>query len=56
MDDFAQVSAELLILMAAVVGFALLLIQSLSSTSDQAAGKLNESTGRLLSEIDNITR
>lgn len=55
MDNKAQISAELLIVMAAVVGFSLLLVQNLSSTSKKAAGKLNESSGRLLDEIDNIT-
>ncbi len=51
----AQISAELLVVMAAVVGFALLLIQNISSTSEAAAEKLNESSESLLDEIDNIT-
>lgn len=55
MDDKAQISAELLIIMAAVIGFSLLLVQNISSTSKEAAGKLNESTDNLMGEIDNIT-
>lgn len=55
MEDRAQISAELLIIMAAVVGFSLLLVQNLSSTSGEAVSKLNESTDELMSEIDNIT-
>lgn len=55
MDDKAQISAELLVVMAAVVGFALLLIQNISSTSEEAVGKLNETSGALMEEIDNIT-
>lgn len=55
MDNKAQISAELLIIMAAVIGFSLLLIQNLSSTSEKAVHKLNESAGDLMEEIDNIT-
>lgn len=55
MDDRAQISAELLIIMAAVVGFSLLLVQNLSGTSEEAVSKLNESTDDLMNEIDNIT-
>ncbi len=55
MENRAQISAELLIIMAAVVGFSLLLIQNLSGTSEKAVSKLNESTDELMGEIDNIT-
>lgn len=55
MDNRAQISAELLVIMAAVVGFSLVLIQNLSGTSEKAVEQLNESTSELMDEIDNIT-
>jgi len=55
LDEVAQISAELLVIMAAVIGFALLLIQNVSSTSEEAAEKLDEASEDLLDEIGNIT-
>jgi len=54
MDNKAQVSTEMILVLAAVVAVALLLIQNLSSTADQAVGRLNKTTTKLLDEIDMI--
>ncbi len=55
MDDKAQISAELLVVMAAVIGFSLLFIQNISSTSEEAVSELNETSEDLMDEIGNIT-
>jgi len=56
MDNKGQVSTEMILVLAAVVAIALILIQNLSSTAEQAAGKLNSTTTKLLDEIDRIVK
>ena len=56
MDNKGQISAELLIIMAAVLAVAFILVQSLSGTAKDASSKLEKSSNRLLEEIDNITK
>jgi len=46
----------MILVLAAVVAVALLLIQNLSSTAEQAAGKMNATTTKLLDEIDKIVK
>ena len=54
MDNKAQISAELLIIMAAVIAIALILLKSMTGTAGSASDKLNESSGAMLNEIDDI--
>jgi len=55
MDNKAQISAELIIIMAAVLAVAILLINNMQSTAKQASSKLSNKTSDLLDMIDNIT-
>lgn len=55
MDDRAQISAELIIILAAIVSVAFVLIQNLSNTSKDAAKKFSSKSEDLLKEIDKIT-
>ena len=54
MDNRAQISAELIIVIAAVLAIALILIKTLGSTSKTAAGKLNSSADKLMQEIEEL--
>jgi len=54
MDNRAQISAELLIIMAAVIAIALILLKSLMSTASSGAEKLNKSSSAMMDEIDGI--
>ncbi|MFH0986959.1 MAG: class III signal peptide-containing protein [Candidatus Micrarchaeota archaeon] len=55
MDNRAQISAELLIIMAAIVGLAFFVIQSLSSNAHSYSDALKAKSQDLLKEIDKIT-
>ena len=54
MDNRAQISAELLIIMAAIAGFAILVVNALMSNTESMTGKLSDKTDSLLDEIDKI--
>ena len=54
MDNKAQISAELIIIMAAVLAVALILVQSLSGTAKDASAKLSKSSDNLIKEIGKI--
>ncbi|MFH0986960.1 MAG: class III signal peptide-containing protein [Candidatus Micrarchaeota archaeon] len=55
MDNRAQISAELLIITAAIVAIAVLLIASLRSTASDSNSKLESLSKSALSEIKKIT-
>jgi flagellar biogenesis protein FliO len=53
-DNVAQISAEMIIVLAALLAVAIILVTKLSSTSKQAADKVDEKTTNLLENIDDI--
>lgn len=53
-DNIAQISAEMIIVLAALLAVAIVLITRLSSTSKQASEKIDVKTNELLDEIDDI--
>ena len=54
MDNRAQISVELLIIMAALIAIALLFINSLHSSSKAASGKIDSSTKTAMKNIGKI--
>ena len=54
MDNKAQISAELLIIMAAVLGVALILVNGLLTTGEEASKALDNKTSALLEKINRI--
>ena len=55
MDNKAQISIEMILIMAALFAIALFVLQNLIGNADKFAGKMNESRDELLAEIDKIT-
>lgn len=53
-DNKAQVSAELILVMAAVLAVAILLVKQLQDTAKSGSKKLDEKTEKVLKEIDKI--
>jgi len=53
-DNVAQISAEMIIVLAALLAVAIILVTKLSSTSKQAADKVDEKTTSLLENIDDM--
>jgi hypothetical protein len=53
-DNIAQISAEMIIVLAALLAVAIVLITRLSSTSKQASEKIDTKTNELLDQIDDI--
>lgn len=53
-DSKAQVSAELILVMAAVLAVAILLVKQLQDTAKSGSKKLDEKTEKVLKEIDKI--
>ncbi len=54
MDKRGQVSAELLILIAAVLAVAILLVTSMKTTARKASASMSNKSDALLKEIDEI--
>lgn len=54
MDSRAQISAELIIVMAAVLAVALILVKNLGSTAQSASSKMSNKSDDLLREIEGI--
>ena len=54
MDDRAQISAEMMMVLAILVGVAILLMNMLMSSAQSFSGKINQSSDKLLSDIDRI--
>ena len=54
MDDKAQLSAELIIIMGVIIAFAIILFNNLKSTTQDASEKLEKKTDDLLRAIDKI--
>ncbi len=54
MDNKGQVSAELIIVLAAAVAVALMLVQSLHKTADDADALLDKNAGKVLKEAKKI--
>jgi uncharacterized protein (UPF0333 family) len=50
----AQISVELIIVLAAVVALVLVLVSQLQATGTKGAAKINEKTEDIFSEIDKI--
>ncbi len=55
MDDKGQVSAEMLVLMAAVLAVAWLVLSSMSSTAKSSTETVNRTTGKILDKIEKMT-
>ncbi len=53
-DDKAQISVEMIIVLAALLAVAIVLITKLSSTSKQASEKIDDKTNDLMEQIDDI--
>lgn len=53
-DKKAQISAEMIIVLAALLAVAIILVTKLSSTSKQAAEKIDTKTEELLERIEDI--
>lgn len=53
-EEKAQISVELIIVLAAVVAVVLVLVSQLQATSEQGATKLEETAGNVFSKIDEI--
>ncbi|MBN3037671.1 MAG: hypothetical protein JW834_04475 [Candidatus Diapherotrites archaeon] len=54
MNERAQVSAELIIVIAAVLAVALLLVRGLQETAHEGSARLTNKSAEILSEIDDI--
>ncbi len=54
MDNKAQISVEMIIIMAALVAMALLLVTNLHTTADNANTRLGDRADALMKEIDRI--
>ncbi len=55
MDEKAQVSAELLIITAAIIAVAIILITQLQHTAEKGKNTLAEKSDKVFNEIENIT-
>lgn len=53
-DRKAQISAEMIIVLAALLAVAIVLITKLSGSSKQAAEKIDTKTNDLMTQIDDI--
>lgn len=53
-EERAQISVELIIVLAAVVAVVLVLVNQLQTTSSQGAKKLDDKASEVFSKIDNI--
>jgi len=53
-EEKAQISVELIIVLAAVVAVVLILVSQLQSTSESGAKKLKDSSDSVLKKIDDI--
>ena len=53
-DSKAQISAEMIIVMAALLGIAIVVVRKLTSSTEKASAKLDEKTDGLMNEIDEI--
>jgi hypothetical protein len=54
MEERAQISVELIIVLAAVVAVVLLLVTQLQETADKGAKKMDETAEKVFSKIDKI--
>jgi Tfp pilus assembly protein FimT len=54
MDNKAQISAELIIIMAIIAAFAVFLFQNLQGTVGKVSKTLDEKTSKLVSEIEKL--
>ena len=54
MNNKAQISAEMMMIMAILVGLAIMLMNMLMNNASSFSGKMNESSDKLLSDIDKI--
>jgi len=54
LGDRAQVSAEMLIVTAAVLSIAFLLVRGLGDTAAQGVSKMNSTTNKIMQELDKI--
>ena len=54
MDDRAQISAEMMMVLAILVGVAILLMNMMMNSATSFSSKMNQSSDRLLSDIDRI--
>lgn len=53
-ENKAQISVELIIVLAAVVAVVLILVSQLQSTSEEGSKKLKETSDSVLKKIDDI--
>jgi hypothetical protein len=53
-EERAQVSAELIIVIAAVLAVAIILVRQLRDTAKEGSKKMSEKSDKVLSEVDKI--
>ncbi len=53
-EEKAQISAEMIVVMAAVLAVSFIMIKGLSGTATKASNKMNNKTDEVLSKIDEI--
>ena len=53
-EEKAQISVELIIVLAAVIAVVLVLVSQLQATSEQGSQKLEQTAGEVFSKIDDI--
>ena len=54
-DERAQISAELIIIMAAVLAVALIVVTQLQSTAQKGSEKIGEKSEDIFEKLDNIS-
>lgn len=54
-DEKAQISAELIIIMAAVLAVALIVVTQLQSTAEKGSEKIGEKSEDIFDKLDNIS-
>ena len=54
MNNKAQISAEMMMIMAILVGLAIMLMNMLMNNASSFGNKMNESSDKLLADIDRI--
>ncbi len=54
LEDKAQISVELIIVLAAVVAVVLILVSQLQATSEEGSKKLEETSDSIFKKIDDI--
>ena len=54
MDDKGQVSIEMILIMAAVLGLAFMLFNNLTATAESASNQMNNKTNQIISKLESL--